>query len=158
MIRSTRTTSRSHAVRVFGSLALLCAACCTGAHGAPADTDAGSDRGPAPRWGAIASRNGWYGYAFDQGTRAGAERSARAQCEKATGQAAGCDVRAYFDHACGALATGNFGEWGAATAATAGAAVQAAMGQCNDHLPTEPCKLLVSVCSPGGAQSSASGK
>jgi hypothetical protein len=151
-------TFRRHAIRVFASLALTGLSCGASAHSAPADADAGSDHGPMPRWGAIASRYGWYGYAFDQGTRAGAERSARAQCEKATGQAGSCDVRATFDHACGALATGNFGEWGAATAATAGAAVQAAMGQCNSHLPTEPCKLLVSVCSPGGAQSGASGK
>ncbi|HEY2254613.1 MAG TPA: DUF4189 domain-containing protein, partial [Variovorax sp.] len=150
-------TFRSNAIRVFGTLALICCAGWPGANAATADADAVGNRGPAPRWGAIASRYSWYGYSFSQSTRAGAERAARAQCDQATGRAGTCDVRAYFDRACGALATGNFGEWGAASASTAGAAVQAAMRECNNHLPTEPCKLVVSVCSPGGAQSNASG-
>ena len=104
----------------------------------------------APSWGAIAAKPGAHGYAFNQNSRATAERLARAQCDQAAGRAGAagtCEVRAYFDRSCGALATGNFGEWGAAYAATADAAGKAAVAQCDSHLPTEPCKLAVSVCS-----------
>ena len=63
------------------------------------------------------------------------------------GRAGSCEVRVSFDRACGALATGNFGEWGAASAATMGAAGKAAIAQCEGRLPTEPCKVVTSVCS-----------
>ena len=106
-----------------------------------------AEPGPGPSWGAIASLQGWYGYAFDQPSRAAAELAARAQCDRAAGRAGACVVRAYFDRACGALATGNYGEWGTAVAPTASAAGKAAAGQCETHLPTEPCKVVVSVCS-----------
>ncbi|MDR6537920.1 DUF4189 domain-containing protein [Variovorax soli] len=106
-----------------------------------------AEPGPGPSWGAIASLQGWYGYAFDQPSRAAAELAARAQCDRAAGRAGACVVRAYFDRACGALATGNYGEWGTAVAPTANAAGKAAAGQCETHLPTEPCKVVVSVCS-----------
>lgn len=108
-----------------------------------------NDRSLAPSWGAIASKNGGYGYSFNHSTRGGAERAARAECERAAGRpGTPCEVRTYFDRACGALATGNYGEWGAASASTTTAAGKVAMGQCDGHLPTEPCKLAVSVCSP----------
>ena len=100
----------------------------------------------SPSWGAIASVQSWHGYAFDLPTRAAAELSALAQCDKAAGQAR-CVVRVAFDRACGALATGNFGEWGAASAPTSAAASEAAAAQCNGHLPAEPCKVVVNVCS-----------
>src|SRR4051812_38699745 len=100
-----------------------------------------------PEWGAIAARPGGYGYAFRHGTRAAAEQAARAQCEGASGRAGACEVRATFENSCGALATGNFGEWGAAIGADAKSAGQGAVAQCDRHLPTEPCKLIVSVCS-----------
>ena len=103
----------------------------------------------SPSWGAIASRAGWFGYSFNHASRSAAERAARAQCERAAGRAGPCEVRAYFDRSCGALATGNYGEWGAGIAPTANAAGQAAVTQCDGHLPTEPCKVVVSVCSPG---------
>jgi hypothetical protein len=58
-------------------------------------------------------------------------------------------VRASFDRACAALALGNFGEWGAGVAPTQAAATKTAIDACESHLPTEPCKLTVKVCSPG---------
>ena len=108
-------------------------------HAAPRD---------GPSWGAIASKQGWYGISFNHLSREAAEADARAQCDRVAGRAGPCVVRTAFDRACGALATGNFGEWGAATAATANVAGTAAAGQCNSHLPTEPCRTVVSVCSP----------
>jgi len=99
-----------------------------------------------PSWGAIASVEGWHGYAFNLPTRAAAELAALAQCDKAAGRSR-CVVRVAFDRSCGALATGNYGEWGAASAPTAAAATDAAIGQCNGHLPSEPCKVVASVCS-----------
>ena len=101
----------------------------------------------APSWGAIAARPGGYGYAFNQASRAAAERLARAQCEGAAERSTRCEVRVYFDRSCAALATGNFGEWGTAVGPDRKAAGQAAVAQCDGHLPTEPCKLAVSVCS-----------
>lgn len=102
----------------------------------------------APSWGAIAMRpGGGYGYAFNQTSRDAAERDARAQCERAAGRSARCEVRIAFDRSCAALATGNFGEWATAGGPDRKTAGQAAVSQCDGHLPTEPCKLAVSVCS-----------
>lgn len=116
-----------------------CLAVCHVAHAA-------SDAGPS--WGAIASLDGAYGYAFNHPSRAAAERAARAQCDRTTGRAGACVVRAYFDRSCGAFATGNYGEWGTAIAPTAAAASKAATVQCDNHLPTQPCKAVLSICSP----------
>lgn len=110
-----------------------------------------------PSWGAIASGMGAYGYAFNHRSQAAAEQAARAQCERppvaGRGAAAvapsACEVRTAFDRACAALVTGNFGEWGTAVAPTKEAAGRAAIAECNSHLPTEPCKLVIGVCSPG---------
>ena len=132
----------SPGVRSFGVLALALTVCLAFGRTAQAATDAG------PSWGAIASLDGVYGYAFNHPTRAAAERAARAQCDRSAGRTGACAVRAYFDRSCGAFATGNYGEWGTAVAPTAAAASQAATLQCNNHLPTQPCKPLVSVCSP----------
>jgi hypothetical protein len=63
------------------------------------------------------------------------------------GRTGSCEVRVWFDRSCGALATGNFGEWGAASATTTSAAGKAAIAQCEGRLPTEPCKVVTSVCS-----------
>lgn len=92
--------------------------------------------------------DGWYGYSFNHPSRGAAELAARAQCDRAAGRPGTCVVRGTFDRSCGALATGNYGEWGTASAASAGAAAKAAAGQCDSHLPTQPCKVVVSVCSP----------
>ena len=102
---------------------------------------------PTPLWGAIATVDGLYGYAFNHPTRAAAENAARAECERKAGRAGACAVRTVFDNACGAMATGNFGEWGVASAPTVASARKEATAQCNAHLPTEPCKVLVAVCS-----------
>lgn len=136
---------RSRAARTLGTLALL--VCCVRT-GIAATAAPVAERPPPPRWGAIASVQGWWGYSFDHASRAAAEQAARAQCERAAGRPGSCVVRAAFDRACGALATGNYGEWGTATAASAAGAGKAAAAQCNGHLPTEPCKVMVSVCSP----------
>lgn len=97
-------------------------------------------------WGAIATSNGLYGYSFNQTTAAAAENVARSQCERKAGAGA-CVIRSTFDRACAAMASGNFGEWGVASAPTIEQARKDAMAQCDSHLPTEPCKLQVSVCS-----------
>lgn len=137
----TLTAARSRLL--LGAIALL-----FGAH-APAQTAADPD---GAHWGAIASKQAWFGYAFNHPSRADAERAARAQCDRAAGRAAPCEVRTTFNRTCGALATGNYGEWGTATGATASAAGRAASTECGRHLPTEPCKVLVSVCSPPQAK------
>jgi Domain of unknown function (DUF4189) len=136
--------SRSTGGRLVRASAVLLACCAVLAVGAA------SAAGPrqAPSWGAIAAMNGTYGYSFNQPSRTAAETAARAQCDRAAGRSGTCVVSAYFDRSCGALATGNYGEWGAATAATADAAAKAATTQCDNHLPAEPCKLVVKVCSP----------
>ena len=107
---------------------------------------------PPQLWGAIATVDGLYGYAFDHPSRVSAENAARAQCERKAARRGACTVRTAFDRACGAMATGNFGEWGVATASTVAAARKEATAQCNSHLPTEPCKVLVAVCSGTGAR------
>jgi len=129
---------------MWGTLALLWCCGLTGLAAGPAHADAGQ----GPSWGAIASVQGRYGYSFNHPSRGAAELAARTQCDRAAGRAGPCVVRAYFDRACGALATGNYGEWGTAIASTAGAAGKAAAGQCDGHLPAEPCKVVVSLCSP----------
>jgi hypothetical protein len=101
-----------------------------------------------PSWGAIASRSRSYGYSFNYPTRAAAELAASRQCDLRAGRPGTCAVRTYFDRNCGALAEGNFGEWGTATAQALDAAARAAGSQCDAHLPTEPCKVVVSLCSP----------
>ncbi|MBS0454375.1 MAG: DUF4189 domain-containing protein [Proteobacteria bacterium] len=108
---------------------------------------AASQAEPAPLWGAIATVDGLYGYAYDQPTSASAENAARAQCERKAGRTGTCVVRTTFNRACGAMATGNFGEWGVASAPTIAAARKEATAQCDSHLPTEPCKVMVAVCS-----------
>lgn len=134
---------RHRVVRVAAVWVLL-GACASGSFAAmPA-----SPR-PTTTWGAIAARADGHGYAFNQPSRAAAEQVARAQCERPAGRpaTAACEVRVWFENACGALATGNFGEWGAATGADRTAAAKAAVSQCDAHLPTEPCRAVVSVCS-----------
>ena len=60
---------------------------------------AGSQEVPAPRWGAIAAYQGWHGYAFNHSTRAAAEASARAQCDRVARKAGACELRIAFDNA-----------------------------------------------------------
>lgn len=118
---------------------------------APAALAADAAVKPAPRWGAIATVDGLYGYSFNHASRSAAENAARAQCQRRAGRSgSGCEVRIAFDRACGAMAAGNFTEWGVASAPTLDAARKEAVAQCNAHLPTEPCKVMVSVCSVGG--------
>lgn len=129
---------------MFVTLALLPGCALTGVALAPAH----AGPGPGPSWGAIASMDKWYGYSFNHPSRDAAELAARAQCDRVARRSGACAVRAYFDRACGALATGNHGEWGTAIAPAAGAAGKAAVVQCDNHLPVEPCKVVVGVCSP----------
>lgn len=129
---------------MFGALTLLLCCGLSGIMVGPAHADPVQ----GPSWGAIASRDGWYGYSFNHRSRGAAEAAARAQCDRAAGRSGTCVVRGSFDRSCGALATGNYGEWGTASAASADAAGKAAAGQCDSHLPTQPCKVVVSVCSP----------
>ena len=135
---------RSDAVRASCALILLLAFGLTGIAVSPARAEPAS----SPSWGAIAAMSGWYGFSYNHASREEAERTARAQCDRAAGRPGTCVVRAYFDRSCGALATGNYGEWGTALAPTASDAGVAAVSECDNHLPTEPCKLVVSVCSP----------
>lgn len=100
-----------------------------------------------PSWGAIASSYPAYGYAFEHATREAAEHEALNQCRRNARKPAGCEVRTTFERACAAYAQGNFGEWGAAVALNLDEAAQAAAKQCDNHLPTEPCKVVVRACS-----------
>lgn len=107
-------------------------------------------RGATPQtqnWGAIATKDRFYGYANSYPSRAEAEHAAMLQCDRVAGHAGACSVRTYFDRQCSALAQGNYGEWGAAIEPTPAAANKAATGQCDAHLPAEPCKVVVSICS-----------
>ena len=121
----------------------LCAAALAGSvialHAAPNHS--------GPSWGAIASKDRWYGYASGYSTRAAAERSALNQCDRLARRPGTCAVRSAFDRSCGALAEGNYGEWALAMAATQAAANKEAAARCDDHLPAEPCKVVVAVCS-----------
>jgi hypothetical protein len=136
---------------------VVCAICTLAMHfacspdagaAAPSSRSGGAQRRDnAPSWGAIAYRAGSYGYAFNHDSRGAAERAARNQCDRAAGRAGACEVLAYFDRACGALATGNYGEWATAISSTNAAAGRAAVERCDAHLPTEPCKIVVSICS-----------
>ncbi|RYZ12978.1 MAG: DUF4189 domain-containing protein [Comamonadaceae bacterium] len=102
---------------------------------------------PAPAWGAIASHARGYGWTLDQPSRAAAEREALARCERSIGPGERCELRTAFDRSCAALAGGNHGEWAVAGGATREAAARDAAARCDAHLPTEPCRMLVSVCS-----------
>lgn len=143
------------------ALAGLCAVAVTGV-AAPPGAMPPAGRPATGAWGAIAARPDGYGYAFDQPSRATAERVARAQCERPGGAASppvpssppglagavrACEVRVWFERGCGALATGSFGEWGAAVGTDKDAAMKAALAQCDAHLPTEPCRAVASACS-----------
>ena len=153
-------TIRPMVARAMAVLVTTCAGVLPASAADPAATV--SARRSTPSWGAIASQPLGYGYSFNQKSQAAAEQVARAQCERpperkgaagAKGAPAAsvapvaCEVRAVFDRSCAALVTGNFGEWGTATAGTKEAASKAAIAECNGRLPTEPCKLVVSVCS-----------
>lgn len=148
-------TIRSTAARVMAALFVIHAGVLSGlAAAAAAEPNTPTAvRRSAPSWGAIASQPLGYGYSFNQKTQAAAEQVARAQCERpperkgAPAAPVACEVRTVFDRGCAALVTGNFGEWGTATAGTKEAAGKAAIAECNGRLPTEPCKLVVSVCS-----------
>lgn len=147
---SARSGTGGHA-RVAGRLRLLALLlCCAPLAHAAGPTNAMPPTVPpqAPSWGAIASLGGSFGYAFNQPSRALAEIAARAQCDRAVGRTASCAVRAFFDRSCGAYATGNYGEWATGVGPTAAAASREAAVQCDAHLPTQPCKVVVSVCSP----------
>jgi hypothetical protein len=132
--------------------AVAAALLCGGMGGIATAAESAEPRQPPQLWGAIATVDGLYGYAFDHPSRASAENAARAQCERKAARAGACTVRTTFDRACGAMATGNFGEWGVATAPTVAGARKEATAQCNSHLPTEPCKVLVAVCSGQGGK------
>lgn len=125
-----------------------CPAPATGA--APAPLTARPPGAPGESWGAIASTPRSYGYSYNHASRAEAERAARAQCDREGARAGDghCEVHAFFNNACGALARGNYGEWAVAVEASDAQAGATALQQCNSHLPTEPCKVVASVCSP----------
>lgn len=152
---------RSQVVRGFVALMLVQVVLPVGAAAVPSEKPI-EPRRSASSWGAIAAQPNGYGYSFNQKTQAAAEQVARAQCERpperkgapgAKGASVApvapvvCEVRTVFDRSCAALVTGNFGEWGTATSGTKEAAGKAAIAECNGRLPTEPCKLVVSVCS-----------
>lgn len=155
-------TIRSIAARVMAALFVTYAGVLPASASAAEPGATAAARRSAPSWGAIASQPLGYGYSFSQKTQAAAEQVARAQCERpperkgapgakgasvAPAAPVACEVRTVFDRSCAALVTGNFGEWGTATAGTKESAGKAAIEECNGRLPTEPCKLVVSVCS-----------
>jgi len=141
--RKTKMTYRTRLLRALAPLALVVGGFLAGLASLSAHAEAGAG------WGAIASRQGAYGFSYNQASRGDAERAALAQCNRVASRSGQCEVRAYFDRSCAALATGNFGEWGAGIAPTEAAAIKTAIGTCESYLPTEPCKVTVKVCSQG---------
>ncbi|RZM00029.1 MAG: DUF4189 domain-containing protein [Variovorax sp.] len=155
--RAPRPPHRWHGLRA-GLVALLLGVGAAAGLAAPAAVPQTPRAGAT--WGAIAARADGYGYAFNQPSRAAAEQVARAQCERPAGTSSAapaatdrpggrgtCEIRVWFQRGCAALATGNFGEWGTATGTDQGVATRAAVAQCDAHLPTEPCRVAVGICS-----------
>ena len=124
--------------------------CPPAAPGAPTTptTAPGSAAASGQSWGAIASTPRSYAYSYNHASRAEAESAARAQCNRQPGGGGACEVHAFFNNACGALARGNYGEWAVAVEPSDTLAGKTALAQCNSHLPTEPCKVVASICSP----------
>jgi serine/threonine-protein kinase len=70
------------------------------------------------------------GWSYNFRSRAGAERDALRRC---AANAHDCQIGIWFRNACGALASGNRGGWGAAWGPTRSAAIRNALNECAQH-------------------------
>jgi Domain of unknown function (DUF4189) len=97
-------------------------------------------------FGAIAySQNtGAHGWAKDFGSQQAAENAAMNECNK---QANDCKIGVWFQNACGAVAVGTDGGWGADWGANQQAAQNKAMHVCDGY--SYGCKIAVSQCVTG---------
>jgi len=98
----------------------------------------------AAGYGAIAysPSNGVWGYSYDYGSRAAAERRAMRECRA---RGAGCRPVVWFRNACGALATGRGDAYGWAWNNSRAQARRRALRECRNR--TTGCRLRVDVCS-----------
>jgi serine/threonine-protein kinase len=80
-------------------------------------------------FGAIAFSNssGALGWAYDNGSRGGAEEQALQQCGP------GCEIAIWFKNACGAIATTPDHAYGTGWASERGEAEEIAIGECHKH-------------------------
>jgi serine/threonine-protein kinase len=96
----------------------------------------------ADQYGAIAysPQDGRWGYSYNIGTRAGAERRALSECGSRS-----CRVAVWFQRACGALAVAPLGGWGSGWGGTRAAAERAAVRTCQDF-GNAGCRIQVWAC------------
>jgi hypothetical protein len=104
-----------------------------------------SEQGRARRdsHGAIAysPQSGDYGYSYGQSTRAAAEQRAKRECGKAD-----CEIAAWFESACGALAVGDDGTWAGGEGGTERQARQDALSDCVKD-GGKKCAVVYARCS-----------
>jgi serine/threonine-protein kinase len=81
-----------------------------------------------------------YGYSFGYSSRSEAERRAKRECGKDD-----CEIAAWFENSCGAVAVGDDGTWAGGTGNTERAARQDAMTDCTSD-GGKNCKVLYSRC------------
>lgn len=98
----------------------------------------------ADEWGSIAfsPRTGANGYSHNYDARSTAQSWAMYYCE---GRANDCRIVVNFRNACGALAQGNAGGWGANWGINRAAAETNAMNICRTH--DRGCRVIRWVCS-----------
>jgi serine/threonine-protein kinase len=94
-------------------------------------------------YGAIAysSTTGSYGWSTGFNTRRAAEREALGNCGD---RARDCEVATYFKNACGSLAAGSNGGWGANWGGHMGEAERKAMKICKQN--DSGCSIVVTKC------------
>jgi len=101
------------------------------------------DRRRSDSYGAIAysSESGDYGYSYGYGSRAEAEQRAKGECGKSD-----CEIAAWFQNSCGALAVGEDGNWAGGNGNSARRAAEDALNDCAKD-GGKNCKILYSRCS-----------
>ena len=90
---------------------------------------------------AYSQKSGSYGWSIDAQSQADAENSAINECYKRAGD---CQSAIWFRDACGAIAVGEDGGWGADWGRNKTAARNKAMNVCNGY--TYNCKVVVTQC------------
>ncbi len=85
-----------------------------------------------------------HGYSYDYGSRSAAEQRAYNECAQYGG---GCKIAVWFRNACGALAVGQDGGWGAGWNANRPGAEAAAINSCNSV--SYGCSVIRWVCTTG---------
>ncbi|MGV3551523.1 DUF4189 domain-containing protein [Rhizobium sp.] len=100
----------------------------------------------AANYGAIAysQRSGAYGWSTNFRTQRAAEQGAMARCRE---RANDCRIAVWFRDACGALAVGGDGGWGADWGRNLRAAENKAANVCSGY--SYNCRIVVSKCNSG---------